>query len=175
MKLKAVMSATLPIGLYKALITPTLNTWFIEEVARKCLHATEVNPAGHYIQYPDFSVPWADGQDGVEVSFSKLSASFSRSGKDFHDARLAIEAKFAWIIKHQLPIGRKCWLFVGSQTDQPILGPDGRALTLQELPYQLVQGSATPDPEQDVPCGNFALKPLGTFSPTGRTPHPILD
>lgn len=163
MKLKAVVSPNLPVRLVRSLVHPGFNTWYIETVVVGCLHVSKdkVTPATHYVQHPDFLVEWEDGSCGIEVSFSKLSATFSRSALDFENARRAVFAKFKELIGANLSVGRHCWLFVGTQTDKPIEKPGGGESTLIEIPEYLVPGLAEPDPEGDRPASEFFHKAWG--------------
>lgn len=154
------MSPNLPLRLALAFISPKLNTWYIREVCMGCLHVENPNPSGHYIQYPDFMVEWEDGQLGVEVSFSKLSASFTRSGMDFHRARVKIAERFTQIIQTNLPREKTCTLFVGSQTDKAIEGIDGSMTTLHETDYIKIQGIAEPHSDLDVRADALLFKLL---------------
>ncbi len=173
MKLKAVISPNLPVRFARALITPELNGWYLETVIVGCLHVprSAVHPATHYIQWPDFMVQYQDDRLGVEVSFSKLSARFDRSGKDFEMARQAVREKFKDLIEQNLPTIRSCGLFIGSQTDKETEGPDGSWKTLHELDMVEVFGRATDsDPELETPAGDFSLKPFRSRNLFSTTP-----
>ena len=160
MKLKPVISPNLPIRLAKALIDPQFDAWYKRVIVKGHLHVAEIQVAGHYIQWPDFMVESEDGKCGIEVSFSKLSARIDRSGLDFINARQAIQAKLIEVIEMNLPKGRDCELFVGSQTNKPIEGPGGTKDTLHELDYRSVLGNAEPDAELDQRADYLSLKPL---------------
>ncbi len=154
------MSPNLPLRLAFAFISPKLNTWYLEEICKGCLHVQNPTPSGHYIQVPDFSVEWENGKMGVEVSFSKLSASFTRSGLDFHNARVKIVERFTQVIQTNLPRGKMSTLFVGSQTDKPIEGIDGSLTTLHETDDIEIQGIAEPCPDLEIRADALIFKLL---------------
>lgn len=163
MKLKPVISPLLPVRLAIAMVDPDLEEWYIKEIVEDCLHtpAAETHPDTHYIQWPDFLVQRRNGELGIELTFSKLSAwPFKRSGEDFYNARKLVRDKFAEIIRVNLAKPRECGLYTVSQTDEAVPDHDGIRSTLLAVPRIVVPGQAEPNDELDVPVGNFSLKPL---------------
>lgn len=142
MKLKAVVTRTAPQTLIEGTNSSAVADTFRDRVAIAHLRVTPhgFGPATHYVQESDLSIPTSDGALGVEVTLSKVSTSWRRSGEMFIIALQAVQATYKELIENTCPVGTKVQLFCALALDDKVQVGDGSYKSLIELDPIWVEG-----------------------------------
>ncbi len=142
MKLKAVVTRNAPETLINALNSTAVADAFRDQVAIAQLHVDPLDfgPATHYVQESDLSIPNSDGRIGIEVTLSKVSTSWRRSGETFLNALAAVEQIYVEIIEYHMEQGVPVQLFCVLALDDKVKLPNQEPTSLVELPARTVEG-----------------------------------
>ena len=142
MKLKAVVTRNAPADLIDALNSPKVADAFRDQVAIAHLRVDprDFGPATHYVQESDLAIPNSDGRIGIEVTLSKVSTSWRRSGETFLNALSAVEAIYVELIERYMEQEAEVQLFCVLALDDKIKLPGQEPTSLVELPARTVEG-----------------------------------
>lgn len=100
-KIKAAASEGLPDELLAELDSQVFADALLMGVHGKCLHVEKPTrqPAGHYVQKTDITVQIEPNCFGVEVRFSGISVTPTRTDADFHEALAALASLYRQAIR----------------------------------------------------------------------------